>query len=66
VARSLWKRSIIYFLAGIGMTALLYGAWVLYEQHAANEEARHYLTAPVPSGLPNPLFGTPVPPPPQP
>jgi hypothetical protein len=57
---------LIYVLAGIGIAALLYGGWSTYQRYASEQQVRHYLSAPVPSGLPNPLFGTPGPPPPQP
>jgi hypothetical protein len=60
------RNPLIYILAGIGIAAMFYVAWTLYQRHAAQESAREYLSAPVPSGLPNPLFGTPGPPPPQP
>jgi len=60
------KNPLIYVLAGISIAALLYGGWFIYQRNAAEQEVHRYLSAPVPSGLPNPLFGTPGPPPPQP
>lgn len=60
------KNPLIYLLAGIGIAAVLYGGWTIYQRYRAEQHARQYLSAPVPSGLPNPLFGTPAPPPPQP
>jgi hypothetical protein len=60
------KNPLIYLLAGIGIAAVIYGGWTIYQRHLAEQRTRQYLSAPVPSGLPNPLFGTPGPPPPQP
>ena len=60
------KNSLIYVFAGIGIATLLYGGWFIYQRNVQEQQAHRYLSAPVPTGLPNPLFGTPGPPPPQP
>jgi hypothetical protein len=58
------KNPLIYVLAGIGMAALLYGGWTIYERYVVEEETRAVLSAPPPSGLPDILHATPGPPPP--
>lgn len=60
------KNPLIYVLAGIGIAALLYSGWSTYQRYASEQQVRSYLSAPVPSGLPNPLFETPGTQPPQP
>lgn len=60
------KNPLILLFAVIGVCALLYGGWRFYEQKVAERQARAILTAPPNPGLPNPLFGTPGAPPPQP
>jgi hypothetical protein len=60
------RNRLLYFLAGIGVAAMIYGGWTIYQRYLAERQTRYELSAPVPSGLPNPLFTTPGPPPPQP
>jgi hypothetical protein len=58
------KNPLIYLLAGIGIAALLYGGWTLYQRRVAEEQTRTLLAAPAPSGIPDILNATPGPPPP--
>jgi hypothetical protein len=60
------NNPLIYILAGVGIAAVIYCGWTIYQRYLAEQRAHQYLSAPVPSGLPNPLFETPGPPPPQP
>jgi hypothetical protein len=60
------RNWLVYFLAAIGVAAMIYGSWTIYQKYLAEQQRRYELSAPVPSGLPNPLFATPGPPPPQP
>jgi hypothetical protein len=57
------QNPIILALAIIGVLAILYGAWTLYQQHAAEEYQRWFFSAPPPSGVPNPLQTNSAPPP---
>jgi hypothetical protein len=58
------KSPLIYLFAGIGMAALLYYGWTLYQQRTTEEQTRKLLSAPAPSGIPDILNATPGPPPP--
>jgi hypothetical protein len=57
------QNPLILALAIIGVIAILYGAWTLYQQRAAEEYQHRFFSAPASSGLPNPLEATPNPPP---
>jgi hypothetical protein len=57
------KNALIYALAIIGVCALLYGGWTIYQHYAAQEEAGEFFSAPSPLGLPDPLHAKPHPPP---
>jgi hypothetical protein len=57
------KSPLVYALAFIGLGALLYGAWTIYQNHVAEEQARAFLSAPASPGLPDPLHAKPEPPP---
>jgi hypothetical protein len=59
------RRMMMVFVL-VGVCALLYGVWHLYQGRVAEEEDRQSFTAPPPSGLPNFLNATPGAPPPQP
>jgi predicted negative regulator of RcsB-dependent stress response len=55
--------SLIYLIAGIGVAALLYYGWTIYQRHTADDAARASFSAtPIP-GSPNFLDATPQPPP---
>ncbi len=58
------KNPLLYLLAGIGVAALVYGGWSIYQRYAAEQYQRSFFSAPASSGLPNPLGATPGPPPP--
>jgi hypothetical protein len=54
---------LIYMLAVIGVAALLYGGWTVYQRHVADEAARASFSAsPIP-GSPDFLGAKPEPPP---
>ena len=54
---------LIYVLAGVGLAALLYGVWTIYERHVADEAERASFSAsPIP-GSPDFLGAKPQPPP---
>lgn len=44
----------------IGICAILYGAWHMYEQHATDSEVRARFAAPVSSGIPDLLHASPA------
>ncbi len=57
------KNASIYFLAGIGIAALLYGGWTIYQRHVADEAARASFSASPAPGSPDFLGAKPQPPP---
>jgi hypothetical protein len=59
-------RRMMMVFALVGVCAVLYGLWHLYQGRVAEEEHHQAFTAPPPSGLPNFLNATPGAPPPQP
>jgi hypothetical protein len=59
------KNPLILAFAIIGMCAVLYGAWHLYQQHLTEERARNFFAAPASSGIPDVLHASPSAPPPQ-
>jgi hypothetical protein len=60
------KNRLVLFFAIVGICALAYVFWHVYQRHAAAVEHQQRFTAPEPSGLPNFLNATPGAPPPQP
>jgi hypothetical protein len=56
-------NSLVYAFAIIGVCAVIYAGWTVYQRQVA-PETRRPLSAPVPPGLPN-IFRN-APPPPQP
>jgi hypothetical protein len=60
------RNPIVLILAIIGVCAVVYGIWHLYQGKAAEDQARSTLSAPAPSGYPDLLHATPGAPPPQP
>jgi hypothetical protein len=59
-------RRMMMVFALVGVCAVLYGLWHLYQGRVTEEEHHKAFTAPPPSGLPNFLNATPGAPPPQP
>jgi hypothetical protein len=57
------KNPLIYFLAGIGVAALLYKGWTIYQRHVAEEEGRASFSASPAPGTPDFLGAKPQPPP---
>ena len=55
---------LIYLLAGVGIAALIYGGWTIYQRHVSDEtaDARLSSATPVP-GIPDFLGAKPQPPP---
>jgi len=58
------KNPIILAFAVIGVCAVIFGGWHLYQQHVANEQAKAAFTAPPAKGVPDMYHN--APPPPQP
>jgi len=57
------RNPLIYFLASIGVAALIYAGWTIYQRRVAEEAARASFSAsPVP-GSPDFLGAKPQPPP---
>jgi hypothetical protein len=56
--------SLIYAFAIIGLCAVVYAGWTMYERQVAQDETHRAFSAPVPSGMPD-IFRN-APPPPQP
>lgn len=59
------RKPLILLFALIGVCAVLYGAWHLYEQKLSQEQAHVIMAAPPSSGIPDILHKD-APPPPQP
>ena len=57
------RSRLIYLLAGIGIAALLYGAWIAYQQRAAQQQTRAFFSATPQPGIPDILHAPPSPPP---
>jgi hypothetical protein len=57
-------NSLIYAFAIIGVCAVIYAGWTIYERQVAQKETQGAFSAPVPTGLPD-IFRD-APPPPQP
>ncbi len=60
------KNPVLVVLALVGLCAILYGVWNLYQRQVSREKHHQKFSAPVPPGLPNFLNATPGAPPPQP
>jgi P-type conjugative transfer protein TrbJ len=58
------NNRLILAFAVIGVAAVIYGGWYLYEQHTVDEQAKSAFTAPSASGVPDMYHN--APPPPQP
>jgi len=58
------KNPLILLFAVIGVCAVIYGGWHLYQKHVANEQAKAAFTAPPATGVPDMYYN--APPPPQP
>jgi hypothetical protein len=54
------KSQLLLALAIIGICAILYGAWHLFQQHTADSEAGGRFAAPVSSGVPDLLHASPA------
>ncbi len=59
------RNRIILFLATIGVCALLYGGWRMYQEQAAQDQKRNFFAAPASSasGAPDAFHSAPAPPP---
>jgi cytochrome c-type biogenesis protein CcmH/NrfG len=57
---------IVVLLVLVGLCAVLYGLWHLYQRQAAQQQHERAFSEPAPSGVPNFLNATPGAPPPQP
>lgn len=55
------KNPLVLAFAVIGVCAVLYGAWHLYEQHKPREQSRAMFAAPAPSGIPDIFHDAPPP-----
>ncbi len=55
------KNPLVLAFAIIGVCAVLYGAWHLYEQHETREPSRAMFAAPAPSGIPDIFHDAPPP-----
>jgi cytochrome c-type biogenesis protein CcmH/NrfG len=58
------KSALILIFAVIGVCAVVYGSWHLYQRHVANEQAKAAFSAPPAKGVPDMYHN--APPPPQP
>ncbi|MGH7222628.1 MAG: hypothetical protein ACRELF_05335 [Gemmataceae bacterium] len=58
------KDILILAFAIVGLFALIFGGWHLYQQKIAEDQARVFFTAPPAKGLPD--LSKDAPPPPQP
>jgi hypothetical protein len=47
------KETLILAFAIVGLFALIFGGWHLYQQKVAEDQARAFFTAPRPKGLPD-------------
>jgi hypothetical protein len=54
------KNPLILVFAIIGVCAVLYGAWQLYQRHVTENEARCRFSAPISSGVPDLLHASPA------
>ena len=52
------RSSLIYLLAGVGIAALFYGAWIVYQQQNAQQQTRTFFSATPEPGIPD-ASGTP-------
>lgn len=57
------RMRFIYLLAGVGIAALLYVAWTIYQQRAAQEQSHAFFSATPQPGIPDILHAPPSPPP---
>jgi len=57
------RSKVIYLLAGVGIAALLYGAWIVYQQQNAQQQTRTFFSATPEPGIPDLLHAPPSPPP---
>jgi len=57
------KNPLIFAFAVIGVLAVLYGAWHLYQKQVAESQHREIFAAPASSGAPDFLHAPPSPPP---
>jgi len=60
------QNPLILVLAIIGIGAVVYGLWKLYQRNVAEEQAHAFFSAPTSSGIPDILHKNDAPPPPQP
>jgi len=60
------KNRLLTLFAMIGVCAVIYGVWRVYERESAHERARAMFAAPASSGVPDVIHASPGPPPPQP
>jgi hypothetical protein len=58
------RNPLIIVLAIVGVCALIYGGWHIYQQHAADRQSKDAFSAPPASGIPDMYHN--APPPPQP
>jgi hypothetical protein len=54
------RNPLFLAFAIIVICAILYGAWHIYQQHTAENEARTRFAAPVSSGIPDLLHASPA------
>ncbi len=60
------RNRIIFLLATIGVCALLYGGWRMYQEQVAQDQKRNFFAAPASSASGAPDAFHSAPPPPQP
>lgn len=57
------RDSLIYVFAIIGILAVIYGGWALYQRHVVEEEKRAFFSATPAPGTPDFMHAKPHPPP---
>jgi hypothetical protein len=56
------KNPLIIVFAIIGVCAVIYGGWHMYQQHVADAQSKAAFTAPPASGVPDMYHNAPAPP----
>jgi hypothetical protein len=60
------KNPLIAFVAVIGICAIIYSIWHMYERESLRARERAMFAAPAAPGVPDVIHASPGPPPPQP
>jgi hypothetical protein len=59
------QNPLVLVFAIIGVFALIYACWILYQHQVAEDQRREFFSATPGPGMPDILHATPGPPPPQ-